>query len=140
MNFMKQTAATLVLATALGAASPAMAMPRLSQPAQVETQKAEQVRHWKRRYWRHDRRGDRWRHVAPGIAGIIIGGAIANAVRPRVYYPAPRVYVAPRPVYRGLPAAHLRWCDRRYRSYRATDNTFQPYHGPRRACVSPYLP
>jgi hypothetical protein len=33
---------------------------------------------------------------------------------------------------------HVRWCDRKYRSYRARDNSFQPYHGPRRECRSPY--
>ncbi|KAA0689109.1 BA14K family protein [Neorhizobium sp. P12A] len=30
------------------------------------------------------------------------------------------------------------WCYSRYRSYRAYDNTFQPYHGPRRQCIAPY--
>lgn len=35
--------------------------------------------------------------------------------------------------------AHVHWCYNRYRSYRVWDNTFQPYHGPRRACRSPYL-
>jgi hypothetical protein len=34
---------------------------------------------------------------------------------------------------------HLVWCEDRYRSYRASDNSFQPYNGPRRQCVSPYL-
>jgi hypothetical protein len=33
---------------------------------------------------------------------------------------------------------HVRWCDDKYRSYRVRDNTFQPYHGPRRQCRSPY--
>jgi hypothetical protein len=33
---------------------------------------------------------------------------------------------------------HVRWCYNHYRSYRASDNTFQPNSGPRRACVSPY--
>jgi len=33
----------------------------------------------------------------------------------------------------------VRWCDNRYRSYRASDNSFQPYNGPRRQCRSPYL-
>ncbi|WP_420408341.1 BA14K family protein [Hoeflea sp.] len=33
---------------------------------------------------------------------------------------------------------HVRWCDNKYRSYRVRDNTFQPYHGPRRQCRSPY--
>ncbi|WP_417689892.1 BA14K family protein [Roseibium sp.] len=42
------------------------------------------------------------------------------------------------PVARHLSRAHYDWCFRKYRSYRARDNTFQPYHGPRRACRSPY--
>lgn len=35
-------------------------------------------------------------------------------------------------------ARHVDWCYDRYRSYRESDNTFQPYNGPRRECVSPY--
>ncbi|TIR42250.1 MAG: BA14K family protein, partial [Mesorhizobium sp.] len=31
-----------------------------------------------------------------------------------------------------------RWCYDRYRSYRAWDNTFQPYGGPRQQCWSPF--
>lgn len=34
---------------------------------------------------------------------------------------------------------HLAWCYDRYRSYRQSDNTFQPYHGPRKDCLSPYV-
>lgn len=34
--------------------------------------------------------------------------------------------------------AHVDWCYDHYRSYRVYDNTFQPYHGPRRQCYSPY--
>ena len=37
-----------------------------------------------------------------------------------------------------LTVAHTRWCESRYRSYRAYDNTWQPYDGPRRQCWSPY--
>ncbi|WP_417671742.1 BA14K family protein [Roseibium sp.] len=49
--------------------------------------------------------------------------------------------VRPRyPVARHLSRAHYDWCFRKYRSYRARDNTFQPYHGPRKACRSPYWP
>ncbi|RUT29418.1 BA14K family protein [Arsenicitalea aurantiaca] len=33
---------------------------------------------------------------------------------------------------------HVAWCYDRYRSYRESDNTFQPYNGPRQACRSPY--
>lgn len=34
--------------------------------------------------------------------------------------------------------AHVEWCSRRYRSYRAEDNSYRPYSGGRRACESPY--
>lgn len=33
---------------------------------------------------------------------------------------------------------HLSWCRSRYWSYRSSDNTFQPYDGKRRRCVSPF--
>ncbi|WP_244494894.1 BA14K family protein [Bosea sp. Root483D1] len=33
---------------------------------------------------------------------------------------------------------HVAWCSQRFRSYRASDNTWQPNNGPRRQCVSPY--
>jgi hypothetical protein len=38
----------------------------------------------------------------------------------------------------GLPSRHVAWCKDRYRSYRVSDNTFQPNNGPRKPCVSPY--
>ena len=37
----------------------------------------------------------------------------------------------------GLPDAHVAWCAARYRSYQPEDNTYQPFSGPRRNCVSP---
>ncbi|MBO9628999.1 MAG: BA14K family protein [Shinella sp.] len=103
-------------------------------------------RHWRadrrERHWRGDRgyrhgwyRGHRgYRYARPGYrhhngywfplaafgAGAIIGGAIAND----------RGYVG--------GGSHVNWCANRYRSYRAYDNTYQPYGGPRRQCVSPY--
>jgi hypothetical protein len=69
-----------------------------------------------------------WYPLAAFGAGAIIGGAIASQPR---YAPAPR-YVAP------AGSSHVAWCEQRYRSYRAYDNTFQPYNGPRQQCVSPY--
>lgn len=33
---------------------------------------------------------------------------------------------------------HYRWCAARYKSYDWYSNTYQPYYGPRRQCVSPY--
>jgi len=38
----------------------------------------------------------------------------------------------------GMSQRHIDWCYDRYRSYRASDNTFQPYSGGRQECVSPY--
>lgn len=69
-------------------------------------------------------------------------------------YVPPRRHIAPPPLVLAPPAlgpgpfyqaplpgpAHYQWCEHRYRSYRAADNSFQPYHGPRRACLSPYGP
>ena len=71
------------------------------------------------------RYNDFWFPATAFIAGALVGGAIAT--------PAPRVIVP-----RGLSSAHVEWCYNRYRSYRASDNTFQPYNGPRQPCYSPY--
>lgn len=60
-----------------------------------------------------------WYPLAAFGLGAAIGGAIAN-----------------QPQAGG--GSHTRWCANRYRSYRAYDNTFQPYNGPRQQCVSPY--
>ncbi|TKT79315.1 BA14K family protein [Aquamicrobium sp. LC103] len=80
------------------------------------------------RGYRHHRPGYRrhngyWFPPAAFIAGAIIGGAIASQPPVR---------------YRPRGNAHVDWCYARYRSYRASDNTFQPYNGPRRQCISPY--
>lgn len=76
---------------------------------------------WKRRS-HHRHRGGDW--IVPFIGGAIIGGILSEATRPTVRH------------YRGDP--HVAWCYRRYRSYRERDNSFQPYHGPRKPCISPY--
>ncbi|MEM1364713.1 MAG: BA14K family protein [Pseudomonadota bacterium] len=104
--------------------------------------------------------------IAAGIAGIIVGGIIANSNRNgRVIYRRDHchgrychhhtyhgnhyhrgsnavIYQQPRRVKRviraGLSNRHYRWCHAKYRSYRARDNSFQPYQGGRKACVSPY--
>ncbi|WP_376705873.1 BA14K family protein [Mesorhizobium sp. ISC25] len=74
------------------------------------------------RYYRpgYRRHGDFWFPLAAFAAGALITGAIVNQNR----------------VYRG--DAHVQWCYDRYRSYRASDNTYQPNYGPRRQCRSPY--
>lgn len=56
---------------------------------------------------------------------------------PPPYYVRPH-HTAPRYVQQ-RPEAHVDWCRSKYRSYRMSDNTFQPYEGPRQECRSPYL-
>lgn len=65
-----------------------------------------------------------WFPAAAFLGGVIIGNAITG----------------PRPIYRydDWYRLHVQWCDAHYRSYRVSDDTFQPYHGPRRRCNSPY--
>jgi hypothetical protein len=79
--------------------------------------------------WYNGYRGYRYHHPGysyyggwwyPGsafIAGAIIGG-----------------YTTYEGNYYGGDS-HTAWCYNRYRSYREWDNTFQPYHGPRRQCI-----
>lgn len=62
-----------------------------------------------------------WYPLAAFTAGAIIGGAINNS----------------RPAYAGS-SRHIRWCADRYRTYRASDNTYVPRAGVRAQCVSPY--
>lgn len=69
------------------------------------------------------RNGDYWFPLAAFAAGALISGAIVNSQQDRVYEGG---------------NAHVRWCYNRYKSYRASDNTFQPYNGPRQQCRSPY--
>ena len=57
------------------------------------------------------------------LLGALIGSAIANSNYRGNYYDG---------------SAHVRWCANRYRSYSPRSDTFQPYNGPRRRCVSPY--
>ncbi|MFN3548184.1 MAG: BA14K family protein [Mesorhizobium sp.] len=68
----------------------------------------------------------KYRRSGPNV-GIYLGVPSYRYVQPR--------YVQPRIT---LSRAHVNWCHNRYRSYRAWDNTFQPYNGPRRQCWSPY--
>ncbi|MEL6503714.1 MAG: BA14K family protein [Pseudomonadota bacterium] len=82
-----------------------------------------------RRVYRRNRGGNAGAVLGGIVAGAIIAGAINESRRARQRR-------APRRVYRGN--AHTNWCYRRFRSYRAYDNTYQPYSGRRRACISPY--
>jgi hypothetical protein len=55
-----------------------------------------------------------WFPSAAFITGATVGSAIANQPQGT--------------------SSHLRWCADRYRSYRAYDNTLQPYNGARQQC------
>lgn len=65
------------------------------------------------------------RQASPGIDSMATG-AIAPDAMP-AQEPAPVVN-----------EAHVAWCSNRYRSYNAADNSYRPYGGGMRACVSPY--
>ena len=105
--------------------------------------------------------GERERSFVYGAVAGAAGAALLNGLandrygpvtyERRVYRPAYRpvyrvepiyrpVYrtVRYRPAYRALPGRHVAYCQGRYRSYDIGSNTFQPNHGPRRACLSPY--
>lgn len=133
------SASFCLAALAPAAALPVMPLkPVLAQPASVDVvdvhyKRSGYYRHNKRHYYnghrgyRHHRHGYRhyngyWFPPAAFSFGIIIGrSAGGHGVRPG--------YTHPR---------HVRYCYNRYRSYRQYDNTFQPYHGPRRQCRSSY--
>ena len=71
--------------------------------------------------YRHKREGYRyyngfWFPLAAFGISALIGGGVA----------------------RSNNSAHIDWCYDHYGSYRAYDNTYQPYNGPRRPCYSPY--
>lgn len=78
-------------------------------------------RDYRRGYRRHS--DGWWYPLAAFGAGAIIGGAITNQPRPA----------------QALPSRHVQWCADRYRTYRASDNTYVPRAGVRAQCRSPYL-
>lgn len=146
-------ASALAVAMAVGSFVPAQAAPVVKPAVQVNNDVVKVDHRWRNggyyrhggyhhnRGWRRHRNRDVGIGVGAAIAGALITGAIINS-QPRYVYrdygprPVYRDY-APRRVYRS-GSAHVDWCYSRYRSYRAYDNSFQPYHGPRRACWSPY--
>ncbi|ESX90463.1 BA14K family protein [Mesorhizobium sp. LNJC405B00] len=97
--------------------------------------------------WRHHRhhRGRDFDSGAAAVLGLGLGLGLGSIYNNGYYnngYYNDGYYVqpAPRRYYRTqrLSSAHVQWCYDRYRSYRAWDNTFQPYGGPRQQCWSPY--
>lgn len=133
----------LIFATSVFPAG-AVVMPSVKAPQLSNVEQVQARRDRDRRYYRHrdDRRGyyrghrgsreyrrgyrrhnDGWWYpLAAFGAGAIIGGAINNQPRAQ-----------------GLPSRHVQWCADRYRTYRASDNTYVPRVGVRAQCRSPYL-
>lgn len=136
--------ATLFATLALGLAAPASASPatiamtrNLAEPATTTTSQVQPVQHrWRGHDQRRWHRGEHWHHRQHRRYYRPDSGFYFQFGGPPVY----RRHAAPRRAYRyRLPPAHYDWCQARYRSYRASDNSFQPYNGPRRQCRSPYL-
>jgi hypothetical protein len=133
---------------ALGSFGPTSAMPLPSvaapQVSDVEQVQYRNHRHHRRNHYRHHR-GDR-HHYRPyrgsrhygrhyrrhhrNNAGAIIGGLAAGAII------GGAIGSSPRRAYAGN--SHQTWCANRYRTYRASDNTYVPRAGYRAQCVSPY--
>lgn len=124
---------------------PAVQPPLVSQqasgaePVQYRRHERSEYRQWRNRGHRNGwyrghrgyrdyRRGYRrhsdgfWYPLAAFGVGAIIGGAISNSQRP---------------AYSGS-GSHVQWCASRYRTYRASDNTYVPRAGVRAYCNSPY--
>ncbi|MDI7861467.1 BA14K family protein [Rhizobiaceae bacterium n13] len=154
----------LSLATAISGVAPAQAFPtagtpriessdaRLVQYRQPHHPKLRERQFERRPYWKHNRYtsnrySNKWRGHShdrnryhrryyrddDNDIGLLFGGLAAGALIGGMLA-QPRYYGAP--AYAGN--AHTSWCYSHYRSYRASDNTFQPYSGGRRQCNSPY--
>lgn len=76
-------------------------------------------REYRRGYRRHS--DGWWYPLAAFGAGAIIGGAINQSGSAG-----------------GLSSRHVQWCSDRYRTYRASDDTYVPRVGVRARCNSPY--
>ncbi|MFB9950378.1 BA14K family protein [Rhizobium puerariae] len=132
------TAVAVAIASTLAGLAPAQAFPLPSAPGISAASPVTEVQYRDRRDWRRDRHGwynghrgyrDRrpgyryhngfWFPLAAFATGAIIGGAIASDRG-------------------GYSNRHVAWCESRYRTYRAWDNTYVPRAGVRAQCVSPY--
>ena len=132
------TAAALATGLGFAAAPAATAAPLVQPAAPIEAGQgiAENVHYRGGR--RHYHRGHRGRRIYRGHRRPRVNLGVQLNFGPRYgYAPRYRSYRAA-PVYRGYSARHHAWCAGRYRSYSRASGTFQPYHGPRRRCNSPY--
>lgn len=134
---LRLTAVAVAAASALTGLTPAQAFQMPSAPGVSAASPVTEVQY--RRDWRDDRRGwyrghrgyrdprpgyrfhnGFWFPLAAFTTGAIIGGAAAANRGP------------------DLDSRHIAWCANRYRTFRASDNTFAPRVGVRAQCISPY--
>ncbi|MFN4100085.1 MAG: BA14K family protein [Pararhodobacter sp.] len=92
-----------------------------------------QPRHHRPPVYHHQRRSGP--DLGSAVLGAIVGGVIVNQLQQPNQYRAPQAHHGSY-----LSSNHLNWCRDRWRSYRVSDNSYQPYNGPRRVCVSPFGP
>jgi hypothetical protein len=124
------TAAGFGLLLAAGAAMPASAitMPTLSVPVQSDVIQVRDHGHGHGHWHNHNHWGGGHRHHGSDSyydddsdSGVLfksfVTGTLFSGQRTRGYYDS-----------------HARACASRYQSYRASDNSYQPSHGPRREC------
>ena len=113
-----RTAAALALLAALGAA------PSAAEPGPWYSQRP-------------------WQNTGPGFYYSHYPRHVPGYPQELSGYPVP-LYSTRRPAihtgrYESGWSAHVGWCHDRWRSYRASDNSYQPFVGPRRQCRSPFL-
>ena len=112
-------------------AAPAVAAPLAPAAPAIETGSDITPVHYRGR--RHYHR--RYRRSKPRVSfGVQLNFGPSYGYRDPYYRP----HYRPRKAYRAYGSRHHNWCSNRYRSYRVSDGTYQPYHGHRRRCNSPY--
>lgn len=115
------SALSAIMATAAMVPAQAMPVPERAS-AQTDIQQVKVIIRYG--HWRGHRG---YRYHRPGYRRHVDG----------FWYPATvfslGVVIGAQPMHR----SHVRWCRDRYRSYRVSDDTFQPNDGPRRRCISP---
>ena len=94
-------------------------------------------RHGHRRGYRNPYHGGR--HYGRGHYRPRSGFSVQLEFGTPRYREVPRYRHVPRHVPQAsYGGRHHAWCEGKYRSYSRYDGTYQPYHGPRRRCNSPY--
>lgn len=122
-NTSKLIALVLGSAFAVTSMAPAQALPMAPMKVERQAQSEIQPAAVKVKVWRGHRG---YRHKRPGYRYY-------NGF----WFPPAAFVVKVKPAKR-WGNRHVRWCRNHYASYRRIDNSWKPYNGPRRKCISPY--